>query len=60
MLISSCRRTVKKYVQRVTVDAERRLEERQLHHVRNSATFMLGEAEEMQEDYTWQVSVWGA
>ena len=50
---------MKKYVQRVTVDAERRLEERQLHHVRNSATFMLGEAEEMQEDYTWQVSVWG-
>ena len=49
------KRTVKKFVQRVCVDAERRLEERQLHHVRNSHPFMLGEEEEMQEDYNWQV-----
>ena len=46
---------MKKFVQRVCVDAERRLEERTLHHIRNSAPFMMGEAEEMQEDYTWQV-----
>ena len=53
--VAVSKRTVKKFVQRVSVDAERRLEERQLHHVRNSHPFMMGEEEEMQEDYEWQV-----
>ena len=50
------RKEAKRLVQKVSVDAERKLEERQLHHVRNGHPFMLGEEEEMQEDYDWQVS----